>query len=57
MIYAGMHVTLHGSDQMKREVLPKIISGEMRLALCLSEPNHGSDVGSWPTCVRVNQCG
>ena len=31
---------------MKREVLPKIISGEMRLALCLSEPDHGSDVAS-----------
>ncbi len=44
VIYAGMHVALHGSEAMKREVLPKIVSGEMRLALCLSEPNHGSDV-------------
>ena len=44
VIYAGMHVALHGSEDMKREVLPKIISGDMRLALCLSEPNHGSDV-------------
>ena len=44
VIYAGMHVALHGSEDMKREVLPKIISGEMRLALCLSEPDHGSDV-------------
>ena len=44
VIYAGMHIALHGSDEMKREVLPKIISGDMRLALCLSEPNHGSDV-------------
>ena len=44
VIYAGMHIAMHGSDAMKREVLPKIISGEMRLALCLSEPDHGSDV-------------
>src|SRR3546814_5334631 len=29
---------------MKREVLPKIVSGEMLLALCLTEPDHGSDV-------------
>ena len=43
-IYAGMHIALHGSPDMKREVLPKIISGDMRLALCLSEPDHGSDV-------------
>jgi alkylation response protein AidB-like acyl-CoA dehydrogenase len=44
VIYAGMHIALHGSDEMKREMLPRIISGDMRLALCLSEPNHGSDV-------------
>ncbi len=43
-IYAGMHIALHGSDAMRREILPKVISGEMRLALCLSEPDHGSDV-------------
>jgi acyl-CoA dehydrogenase len=44
VIYAGMHVALHGSEAMKREVLPKVISGDLRLALCLSEPDHGSDV-------------
>jgi alkylation response protein AidB-like acyl-CoA dehydrogenase len=44
VIYAGMHVALNGSEAMKREVLPKIVSGDMRLALCLSEPDHGSDV-------------
>ena len=44
VIYAGMHIAMHGSEAMKREVLPKIISGDMRLALCLSEPDHGSDV-------------
>ncbi|MBT7756645.1 MAG: acyl-CoA/acyl-ACP dehydrogenase, partial [Rhodospirillaceae bacterium] len=48
-IYAGMHIALHGSDQMKREILPKVIAGEMRLALCLSEPDHGSDVASIET--------
>jgi alkylation response protein AidB-like acyl-CoA dehydrogenase len=43
-IYAGMHIALHGSDEMRRDMLPKIMSGEMRLALCLSEPDHGSDL-------------
>jgi alkylation response protein AidB-like acyl-CoA dehydrogenase len=43
-IYAGMHIALHGSDEMRRDILPKVMSGEMRLALCLSEPDHGSDV-------------
>ncbi len=48
-IYAGMHIALHGSDAMKREILPKIIAGDMRLALCLSEPDHGSDVAGIET--------
>src|SRR5262249_30987218 len=53
VIYAGMHIALHGSDDMKREVLPKVISGDMRLALCLSEPDHGSDVaGVAPLALR-----
>lgn len=43
-IYAGMHIALHGSDEMRWQILPKIMSGEMHLALCLSEPDHGSDV-------------
>jgi alkylation response protein AidB-like acyl-CoA dehydrogenase len=29
-IYAGMHIAMHGSDAMKREVLPKVIAGDMR---------------------------
>ncbi|MEE1556071.1 MAG: acyl-CoA dehydrogenase family protein, partial [Alphaproteobacteria bacterium] len=51
-IYAGMHIALHGSDAIKREILPKIISGDMRLALCLSEPDHGSDVASIETFAK-----
>jgi alkylation response protein AidB-like acyl-CoA dehydrogenase len=57
VIYAGMHVALHGSEPMKREVLPQIISGDMRLALCVSEPNHGSDVaGIELAAVRSGNC-
>jgi len=48
-IYAGMHVALHGSEAMKREVLPKVVSGDLLLALCLTEPDHGSDVAGITT--------
>jgi len=44
VIYGGMHVALHGSEAMKREILPRIVSGRSRLAICVTEPNHGSDV-------------
>lgn len=44
VIYGGMHVALHGSEALKRDILPRIVSGQSRLAICLTEPNHGSDV-------------
>jgi alkylation response protein AidB-like acyl-CoA dehydrogenase len=55
VIYAGMHIALHGCDAMKREVLPKIISGDMRLALCLSEPTTAPTLpaSSWLPCATA----
>ena len=33
----------YGSDEMKRRYLPKIATGEMKLAFSITEPNVGSD--------------
>lgn len=49
VIYAGMHVVKNGSDALKREFVPKIISGEVKLALAMSEPGTGSDVAGLKT--------
>ncbi len=35
-----------GSEELKREYLPKIASGEIQGSYCLSEPDAGSDVAS-----------
>ena len=48
-IYAGMHVAKFGSDELKREIVPKIISGRAKLALGMSEPGTGSDVAGIKT--------
>ena len=48
-IYAGMHVAKFGSDEMKQEIVPKIISGQAKLALGMSEPGTGSDVAGIKT--------
>lgn len=48
-IYAGMHVAKFGSPEMKKEIVPKIISGHAKLALGMSEPGTGSDVAGIKT--------
>jgi alkylation response protein AidB-like acyl-CoA dehydrogenase len=46
VIYGGMQVKHGGSPALKAEILPGVIAGTTRLALCLTEPETGSDVAS-----------
>jgi len=39
----------HGSDELKRDYLPKIVSGEWPATMNLTEPAAGSDVGALKT--------
>ena len=39
----------HGSDELKRDYLPKIVSGEWPATMNLTEPQAGSDVGALST--------
>jgi alkylation response protein AidB-like acyl-CoA dehydrogenase len=39
----------HGSDELKRDYLPKIVSGEWPATMNLTEPGAGSDVGALKT--------
>lgn len=45
----GPTIALVGSEEMKREWLPKIAAGELRFWLGYSEPNSGSDLASIKT--------
>jgi alkylation response protein AidB-like acyl-CoA dehydrogenase len=42
-------ITLYGSNDMKRQYLPKVALGEWIAAFALSEPNAGSDVAAMTT--------
>lgn len=51
-IYGGMQLRHGASEALKRELMPALIAGELRLALCITEPDTGSDVSSISTSAR-----
>ncbi len=51
-IYGGMQVRYGGAPELKQEIRPRLIKGELRLALCITEPETGSDVASIRTQAR-----
>jgi hypothetical protein len=54
-------VLAHGSERMRREVAPAVISGEKSISLALTEPWTGSDLAHIRTtckvCVVCPNCG
>ena len=42
-------IAAHGSDELKRDWLPRIVSGEWTATMNLTEPQAGSDVGALKT--------
>lgn len=46
---SSLPMKLHGSDELKDRILPRMASGEWLGAFCLSEPDAGSDPGAMRT--------
>src|SRR4029453_751393 len=42
-------IARHGSDELKRDYLPRIVPGEWPATMTLTEPQAGSDVGALKT--------
>jgi alkylation response protein AidB-like acyl-CoA dehydrogenase len=51
-IFTGLNVLRKGSEIQKRHWLPKLLSGEIRMSIAISEPEAGSDVGALRTLAR-----
>ena len=48
----GNLVVRHGTEELKRELLPKVASGEWFLGICTTEPSGGSDLANIRTLAR-----
>jgi alkylation response protein AidB-like acyl-CoA dehydrogenase len=58
MMYPGLSraalnvVRLRGTPEMKKTIVPKMMSGEWGGTMCLTEPGAGSDVGALKTTAK-----
>ena len=55
--YGGMNISENGSDEQKRELLPKLARGEILFAYGLSEPDVGGDLSSVTCTARRTPSG
>jgi acyl-CoA dehydrogenase len=46
VVYGGMQLKYGGSPELKSRLMPELIAGNLKLALCMTEPDTGSDVAS-----------
>jgi alkylation response protein AidB-like acyl-CoA dehydrogenase len=46
VIYGGMQVCLNAPPALRERLMPGVIAGSTKLALCITEPDTGSDVAS-----------
>jgi alkylation response protein AidB-like acyl-CoA dehydrogenase len=51
-IFCGLNILRKASEEQKRDWLPKLLSGEVRMSISISEPEAGSDVGAMRTIAR-----
>jgi hypothetical protein len=45
-------LALHGTERQKRLILPKLVSGEWTGAMCLTEPQAGTDLAALTSIAR-----
>lgn len=50
--YGGINILECGSEEQRKELLPKIASGELKFAFGVTEPDVGGDVASVRTTAR-----
>jgi alkylation response protein AidB-like acyl-CoA dehydrogenase len=46
-------IARYAPDAIKNRILPKVVSGECMLAVCMTEPHAGTDVANYRTNARI----
>ncbi|MDE2230292.1 MAG: acyl-CoA/acyl-ACP dehydrogenase [Alphaproteobacteria bacterium] len=51
-VFCGLNLVRHASEAQKQHWLPKLLAGEVKFSISMSEPDAGSDVGAMRTNAR-----
>jgi alkylation response protein AidB-like acyl-CoA dehydrogenase len=51
-VFCGLNVARKGTEAQKQAWLPKLLSGEIKMSISISEPDAGSDIGAMRTAAR-----
>jgi alkylation response protein AidB-like acyl-CoA dehydrogenase len=53
-VFNGLNVLHNGTEEQKRYFLPKLMKGEIRMSIAMTEPDAGSDAGAMRTTARLD---
>jgi alkylation response protein AidB-like acyl-CoA dehydrogenase len=51
-VFNGINLLHNGSEEQKRTFIPKLINGEIRMSIAMTEPGAGSDAGAMRTTAK-----
>jgi len=51
-VFCALNIVRKGTEEQKQYWIPKVLSGEIKMSISLSEPDAGSDVGAMRTTAR-----
>ena len=51
-VFCGLNIVRHGTPEQKERWIPKLLSGDIKMSISMSEPDAGSDVGAMRTVAR-----
>ena len=51
-VFCALNIARKGSEEQKRRWLPRVLSGEIKMSISMSEPEAGSDVGAMRTSAK-----
>lgn len=53
-VFNGMNLLHNASEEQKQYFIPKLIKGEIRMSIAMTEPGAGSDAGAMRTTARLD---
>jgi alkylation response protein AidB-like acyl-CoA dehydrogenase len=51
-VFCGLNILRKGTEEQKRHWIPKMLAGEVKFSISMSEPDAGSDIGAMRTSAR-----